>query len=1268
MSRSRRALRTAAIVVAVLALATAIAAWRLWRSPDGARWLATRLAPLAGFELTFAELSGPLRGPVRVRGLTLVSETLRVEVGALEFEWRARALLARRLDVERLHADRIRVMITPDPMASPETDSGLPQVRLPLAVVVRDLHVRDAVLTLDGDEMVQIETAEIVTRSEGSRVEVERLRAAGPDFAVDAVGWLEPAGDYALSLAGSWHLVLEDGATAAGQGRLWGTLEDLHLEHTLTHPLAVHTTGSIARPLREARLDAVVRVPGVVLRSLDPEWPAVEVSGNTGLVGSLDDLLIRGTATVVGLLPVAAEVGYAMHWRRPVLTVASAAVSLAGAPAEVLLEGTMTRGELPEMDLAARWRDLAWPLLDGGVFSDEGRLHLRGSPQEWRLDAAAQVTSGALGRVPVTVAAHGTLEEAVVERFTARLVPGEITAAGMLTWGEAFRWTVSAAAPDLAPSAVVPALHGTLAVGLETTGTFQDGQIRATMDPVRVTGVLAGQQFTAGAAVSLAGEVVTLDTLEAVWGGVRMTAGGTLGDRLALRAALSAPDLAEADIDVAGTATAALVLEGPVASPRLDFTAAATDLVTPRGTVQRLEMSAQGDFSLPGSVSARLVAAGLVLGGRALEEVVANLEGSLAHHRAALTITGQGGRAQVDLAGAVVGPTWTGAATRLDLEWPEWGDWALVQPATVHAGPAAVEVGPVQLTHGDGRLQAVGSWRRESGWHGSLDLADLPLGLLSSWLPAGTTVAGACSGAAEVAADSGGRLTARLHLGAGPVTLGRIDGSGDHAFTVDAFTLTATAGEEGARVETRATVAGIGTVAGWIALPDWIPVTAVPSASETLAGHLELDVADLAVVRTFTLAVTEPGGRVAADLVLGGTVGAPEMRGTAALTGGRARLGAAGITVQEAELTVTTTGTRMEVAGRARSGKGQLTVTGGGPLPPSTHDPVRLLLEGERFLAADRREARVEVSPRLELAVSPDRLALTGDVTVPWARIEIKETPAGTVMPSPDTVLLGGDGVVATVEPAFAVTSRVRLTLGADITVAALGLSGRPRGSVLLVDEPGRPTTATGTVELLDGTFKAYGQDLTVERGRLIFAGGPLSNPGLDLRAFRRANDGTVAGVTVSGSARDPRVDLWSEPPMNQSDQLAYLLLGRPLAGVGDGDVVSLDDAALLAGLKGGDLLARRLGAGLGLEEARIETGRTVEDASLVLGTYLSPRLYIAYGVGLFQPVNTFRLRYLLGRRWILQAEGSGAGSGADLLYSVESGRGAPDTPRPFRP
>ena len=55
----------------------------------------------------------------------------------------------------------------------------------------------------------------------------------------------------------------------------------------------------------------------------------------------------------------------------------------------------------------------------------------------------------------------------------------------------------------------------------------------------------------------------------------------------------------------------------------------------------------------------------------------------------------------------------------------------------------------------------------------------------------------------------------------------------------------------------------------------------------------------------------------------------------------------------------------------------------------------------------------------------------------------------------------------------------------------------------------------------------------------------------------------------------------------------------------------------------------------------------------LVLGKFLSPRLYVSYGISLAESINTIKMRYTLGDRWTIKTE-AGKERSADLVYSIE--------------
>ena len=418
-------------------------------------------------------------------------------------------------------------------------------------------------------------------------------------------------------------------------------------------------------------------------------------------------------------------------------------------------------------------------------------------------------------------------------------------------------------------------------------------------------------------------------------------------------------------------------------------------------------------------------------------------------------------------------------------------------------------------------------------------------------------------------------------------------------------------------------------------------------------------------------------GSLKADLRLAGRARHPVLTGRAALTGAGVELPALGIRLTELQVRAHGTGANaVTVTGSARSGKGKLTISGAARPGPDGRWDARLHVTGSDFEAADLPSARAWISPVLDLRIAGRDLHLSGTVRVPRASLDLR-IPRSAVHASPDVVIVG-TARPATPPPAWRIHARVRLVLGDHVRFRAHGFKGGITGRVLAIDEPGKPTLGQGELKIVNGIYQAYGQELKIVQGRLLFAGGPIDDPGLDLESTRRVGEVT-AGIRVRGTVKQPKLTLFSTPAMAQSDVLSYFLLGRPVDQASAAQGAALSNAATRLGLGGANLLLGRLGSLLDLQEAQIESGgipttpappavpgllpgvasagttnaTSGPSASLVLGKYLSPRLYVQYTTSLFQPGNIFRVRYKLSRRWSMMTE-TGVESGIDFLYMIE--------------
>ena len=425
-----------------------------------------------------------------------------------------------------------------------------------------------------------------------------------------------------------------------------------------------------------------------------------------------------------------------------------------------------------------------------------------------------------------------------------------------------------------------------------------------------------------------------------------------------------------------------------------------------------------------------------------------------------------------------------------------------------------------------------------------------------------------------------------------------------------------------------------------------LPMQGAALAERPLSGELKLAVPELGWLESFIPGATEIGGRLDGAVRFAGTPAAPQVDGQLTLSGGRVRVESAGLQIRELRAAVRGgLGGALAIEASARSGDGVLTVKGQADPAAKT---ARIEIDGDTVQVANLPDARVWVSPKLVFEQKPDGLNLTGEVLVPRAEITPRKLGGGIVSASADQVVVGAE----VEEKPLPLTASVRVRMGDAVRFEGFGLKSRFGGQITVLESPGGGgTRARGELQLVDAVYKAYGQDLRLETGRILFSGGPIGEPTVDLKAVRQPNEDVTVTLHVRGTLEKPSFDLSSSPAMTQEQQLGWLLLGRPIDSSGEFSAAS---AALSLGLAGGDKLSQKLTKSLGIDTISLgsEAGEANDQARFTVGKYLSPKLYVSYGVGLFDNGNVLRLLYDLGRGFKLRTETAATQSGGDLLYS----------------
>ena len=443
-----------------------------------------------------------------------------------------------------------------------------------------------------------------------------------------------------------------------------------------------------------------------------------------------------------------------------------------------------------------------------------------------------------------------------------------------------------------------------------------------------------------------------------------------------------------------------------------------------------------------------------------------------------------------------------------------------------------------------------------------------------------------------------------------------------------------------------------------------------PTKTKRLEGRLEIGRAgpetgtgftgrtggiDLAWLNPFINAEATLAGDLTADIGIGSALNDPTLTGRAGIEGFRVETALATLKMEPSPLTIDFRGHESVLKGDIITRASHLSLDGHAAWEGGREVPKITALDahvkGDKIVVGLPSYGSVTVSPDITADFDGKRMKVTGGVGVPGAELNINTLPPSAVGPSEDLVLLNED-----LEPETKSKSPVPLfmqvfvDLGPDVNVNVFNLTANLAGR-LQVNQGTTGLAVAGEIRIPEGRFKAYGQDLNITEGRITFAG-PPDKPYVNIKAIRNPDvteDGVTAGLTVEGPASAPEVKVFSDPAMSQAEALSYLLRGQAI-GASDGDSGLLASAVLGFGLSQTSQVLDKIGKAVGLRALSVDAVGNGDNTKVVVSATLLPGLEFKYGVGLFDSLMTFTLRYRLFNRMYLEAV-TGAAQSLDMLY-----------------
>lgn len=869
------------------------------------------------------------------------------------------------------------------------------------------------------------------------------------------------------------------------------------------------------------------------------------------------------------------------------------------------------------VDLDLDWRDLRWPVAGEAwrFRSDFGRVAVSGKPESWALEGRIAFATPELPQGTFELAGTGNRSETTVRLLDSQVLGGNVAGVVEYDWQHG-RWAAELDAGNIDTGALALQWPGRVSAAFTTRGQLQPRRIAVHLE--RLHGILRERPVEGSGGLRFADGNLSVQQLELSSGDSSLRANGSLRDDAGLDFSLNVASLGGLLRSAAGSLRA----NGNLAL-REDFPELRMELEG-RGLAWRDYRLDRVMLATPALASAPLAFAvegqGLTAAGASVDRF--ELDFDAGKDRQQLEMRAVLGDKQVEaaLGGRLedwrnpLESGWAGRLEALSLTAPEEVRFALEEAAPLHLGPARIELGRACLRGAAGSLICLeGRHAGPRDFRASAELNAVPVSLVKLAYETELVFTQTLDGTISVGNVPGRELSADARLDISPGQIRNPDRS--------RLALRSRAGvfnlelDDGQVLSARLNLPFSDTAAidAHFALVD-----VFRGSDSEVTGDLTVELNDIGVITAVVPTINQASGRLELDIALAGTLAEPALSGDASLRNGALRYAPLGLRLTDIELDGRIgNDNRIDLQSTFRAGGGV------GRIYSSTDaigpgEGARLRLTGENLTVIDLPQVNVVANADLELGVTPEELAINGDVLVPRARLSPRQITTGQVSESDDVVIVASREGEAEPEPEqepppFAFTGQVDLALGDNVIVDFDAAQTRLTGTSSFKWQGPPMPTATGEYKV-SGRFEAYGQMLEITEGSIRFPNVPADNPLLRIRAERQIFGNPriqSAGVLVSGTARDPELEVYTVPATNNERALTMLVTGSDFnyeQGVGAVDV----------------------------------------------GTYIAPDLYLSYGIGLFDRENVISLRYDIARGFGIKVTSGKRAEGVDLSYTFE--------------
>jgi translocation and assembly module TamB len=1274
------------VMPAAVSLTAAIAWFWLLHTESGAQWIWGKTRNAAPDVLDAQSVEGTLSNGLQLRGVVFDSESLSITVGsafiAIDMD-----IFPLSLEVETLLVDSILVELSETGEQLDEEKSSvrdlLRDLAAPISVDISQLQIsRGTIVGLTEDRQIDIHEIRLVGHWK-DQIRIDQLHIAANEGSVDAVASIELRKPFDLNLASQVRLAptafdisditgvdisiagsLDSASISVDmlgvEGHLRGTLDNLldlpawnlsadvkaflqpidEERNLRIGNLSLLSAGNINNYTFGADFDAETSgfeslsvsaigsgtEESIHFSSLEVNGTSISLSA-TGSAGWTEPRHVTADIELHRLLPnawlsnwddsnqVTGKLSLMLTEKR--VLVEGAAFKVVGADADLKFDANIeTESGIVEAEVA--WSDLQWPITAATpqVSSNLGSVSLAGTLDDWQVSGKAAVNAAGVPSGDFAIIGGGNRVGLSLRIEEGKVLGGSVEGQIAYSWIDNQSLSAELELEEISIGPLAPEWPGVISGGISVEGQVTPLALQVSLD--EWSGNLRGKPLSASGEIGFDDGEVLAKALDIVHGASTLWLDGSpySADGIAYKLQLDNLggylDEYYGSVNASGRLSLAAndtYLRIDAASEELGFgdyrmrdiriidQQSATHINNTEITISEISAFNQiiNDFSLQTSITE--------------EEQKVSLVASSQDLKLELGISG----AFEDWHRANELP-WTGALDVLSISDKDAGKISLLEPAHLVLSAQSTKIGQFCLAGqtetyfcGEGSSLASGAAKTR------LEFIDIPFALINVFTDTGFNfdqlLAGTFAWSQSANSRATGNAEIRLSPGSFRDSIGSEivveTGPGMLAFDIrDGKLLAGTV---------NLPMPGTGNIAGHFSVLDVSDGT-----QSSIAGNLAIALSDLNVAAAFTPLVDEASGVLDVELALSGTLDDPVLTGKYGIVDGKLTYLPLGLKLDDLQIDGDLYPDQsMELTGHFMAGEGRADISTRADYRETTATGLELVLRGENLTVIDVPDVHAVANTDLQVSYDGETLNLNGSIFFPRASITPHNLSASRVSVSSDVVVIAGKlpGEEESLENDgnLRVMGELEVGLGDDVGIDLDLAKAALQGTANFVWSGDPVPMASGRYDLT-GDVQAFGQVLNISEGVIRFANVPANNPSIRIRAEREIYGNSQikrAGILIAGNARRQTIEPYTYPLTNEERALTLLVTGS---------------------------------------DFDYEQGIGAVD----FGTYIAPKLFVSYGIGLFDNENIISARYDLAKGFGVKATSGQKSSGFDFIYRIE--------------